>query len=381
MATAEQYGVDIDCLSGHGLSWSLASGSRNVANAIGRRLITPRGGLFYDPDYGFDTREYLGVALTRGKLAELIQGVESEALKDVRVQAVVASVTTTGNPSTSLTLELSVTLADGPTFDMIMSIQTLVPGAPVVSLTIDGVVVPQSGLVSAPDVIVTPPFTPLALGSTLKLWLRGDLGVTQSGGNVSAWADQSAQGNILAQASGGLQPTYVASAVGGKPGILGASGKYLASTVEPIAQNAARTIFLVLSPCSNTSNYPYSCRGTQGYSITFGTNLTFIETNNTSTNSTVTGSPPTSGTFYVFEVTFDGVTTDLMTCKINGAVQTVSNGVGTGVGVEAATTDLRVVNQYDATICEIIVCDTVLSAPNELLVKTYLSARYGIAVV
>lgn len=134
MATADQYGVDLNCLNGHGLAWGLASGSRNVANAIGRRLITPRGGLFYDPDYGFDTREYLGVALTRGKLAELIQGVESEGLKDVRVQAVVASVKVTGNPSVALDLSLSVTLADGPTFDMILSIAALVPGSPTVTL-------------------------------------------------------------------------------------------------------------------------------------------------------------------------------------------------------------------------------------------------------
>jgi phage baseplate assembly protein W len=134
VATAEQYGVDIDCLNGHGFVWALASGPRNVANAIGRRLITPRGGLFYDPDYGFDVREYLGVALTRGKLAELIQGVESEALKDVRVQAVVAAVTVTGNPSTALKLSLSITLADGPAFDMILSIAALVPGSPTVTL-------------------------------------------------------------------------------------------------------------------------------------------------------------------------------------------------------------------------------------------------------
>lgn len=136
MATAEQLGVDIDCLNGHGLSWGLASGARNVANAVGRRLITPRGGLFYDPDYGFDVREYLGVALMRGKLAELIQGVESEALKDIRVQAVVASVSVTGNPSTALNLSLSITLADGPVFNMILSIQDLVPGAPTVTFAL-----------------------------------------------------------------------------------------------------------------------------------------------------------------------------------------------------------------------------------------------------
>ena len=117
------------------MAWGLASGPRNVANALSRRLVTPRGGLFYDPDYGFDVRDYLGVALGRGKLAELIQGVEGECLKDVRVQSVVATVKVVGNPSTELTLTLSLTLADGPAFDLVMSVQALVPGAPVVTLS------------------------------------------------------------------------------------------------------------------------------------------------------------------------------------------------------------------------------------------------------
>lgn len=125
MATAEAYGVDIDCLFGHGMGWPVVSGPKNVANAIGRRLITPRGGLFYDPDYGFDVREYLGVALTRGKLAELIAGVEAEAMQDARVQAVVASAQATGSPSTQLDLTLSITLADRTSFEMIMSIGAL----------------------------------------------------------------------------------------------------------------------------------------------------------------------------------------------------------------------------------------------------------------
>ncbi len=133
---ADIYGTDIDTPGGgHGLAWPLASGPRNVANALSRRLVTPRGGLFYDPDYGFDVRDYLGVALTRGKLAELIQGVESECLKDVRVQGLVARVSATGDTRVKLELALDITLAGGPTFELILSIQALEPGAPVVTLS------------------------------------------------------------------------------------------------------------------------------------------------------------------------------------------------------------------------------------------------------
>lgn len=43
------------------------------------------------------------------------------------------------------------------------------------------------------------------------LWLRSDLGVTLAGSNVSAWADQSGQGNDAAQGTTADQPAYLAS--------------------------------------------------------------------------------------------------------------------------------------------------------------------------
>ncbi len=63
--------------------------------------------------------------------------------------------------------------------------------------------------------------TPLTIfGSTdLKLWLRSDLGVTLNGSTVSAWADQSGNGNNFSQGTALKQPTYTAmGGPGGKPG-------------------------------------------------------------------------------------------------------------------------------------------------------------------
>lgn len=124
----DTYGVDIDCLSGIGFVLGLASGLRNLANALGRRLITPRGGLFYDPDYGFDVRSYLNVALTRSKQGELVSGIEDECRKDARVQNVVALVTQIGSPLVDLVINLQITPAAGPTFPLIISIADLVTG-------------------------------------------------------------------------------------------------------------------------------------------------------------------------------------------------------------------------------------------------------------
>ena len=125
---ASIYGVDIDCLLGVGFVFGLASGRQNLANALGRRLITPRGGLFYDPDYGFDVRSYLNIALTRTKMGELVSGIEDECRKDPRVQNVVAQATPIGSPLVDLVINLLVTPAAGPSFPLELSIADLVAG-------------------------------------------------------------------------------------------------------------------------------------------------------------------------------------------------------------------------------------------------------------
>lgn len=56
----------------------------------------------------------------------------------------------------------------------------------------------------------SPLWTPKAI-SGLVLWLRGDMGITLNGSNVSGWADQSGAGNNFAQAVGANQPPFNAS--------------------------------------------------------------------------------------------------------------------------------------------------------------------------
>lgn len=59
-----------------------------------------------------------------------------------------------------------------------------------------------------------PPFLPTQLSGCV-LWLRSDLGITLNGSSVSAWADQSGQGNSASQGTGANQPTYISSGGGG----------------------------------------------------------------------------------------------------------------------------------------------------------------------
>jgi hypothetical protein len=52
------------------------------------------------------------------------------------------------------------------------------------------------------------------------LWLKADAGVTTSGSNVTAWADQSGNGNNVSQATAANQPTLETNFFGTNPGIL-----------------------------------------------------------------------------------------------------------------------------------------------------------------
>lgn len=53
-------------------------------------------------------------------------------------------------------------------------------------------------------------FSPTSIAGCI-LWLKADAGVTQSGGAVSQWDDQSGEDNHVAQSTAGRKPTYSAS--------------------------------------------------------------------------------------------------------------------------------------------------------------------------
>lgn len=67
------------------LSFEQKNGLANLSEAIARRLVTPRGGLFYDSSYGFDIRRYLNETWTDAIAYEFTRLVQEEILKDERI--------------------------------------------------------------------------------------------------------------------------------------------------------------------------------------------------------------------------------------------------------------------------------------------------------
>jgi hypothetical protein len=66
-------------------------------------------------------------------------------------------------------------------------------------------------------------FSPADL-SGLSLWLKADAGVTLSGSNVTAWADQSGNGK---NATAIVSPIYATNSINGKPALVFANNAYL----------------------------------------------------------------------------------------------------------------------------------------------------------
>lgn len=66
----------------------------------------------------------------------------------------------------------------------------------------------------------------------IYLWVDAELGITESGGDISDWEDQSGGGHDLTQSTGGLKPTWAASAFGSRHAVRCSPSKALALSAK-----------------------------------------------------------------------------------------------------------------------------------------------------
>lgn len=116
----EDLGTDVTLgLGGLLPIWGLSSGIANLIAAIIRRLTTPRGGLFYDPNYGYDVRAFLNADVSQTDVAQIKAGITAELRKDPRISRVTVDATFTFATKT-LQISLAFDTADGP-FDLVLA--------------------------------------------------------------------------------------------------------------------------------------------------------------------------------------------------------------------------------------------------------------------
>jgi hypothetical protein len=118
------FGKDTSCLTGL-RTGRFVTGARLVAEAAYRRITTPRGTLQGGEDeanYGIDLADLIGSATSPSAVAALPGQIQSELLKDERIASVTATVTSsTVGPSTTWTVSIEATTADGP-FSLVLAV-------------------------------------------------------------------------------------------------------------------------------------------------------------------------------------------------------------------------------------------------------------------
>lgn len=192
--------------------------------------------------------------------------------------------------------------------------------------------------------------------------LLGNAGIANND-PIGTWKNKGtsgASGDWL-QAGGAFKPLFQASGINGHPSILSATGKVMASSVSPVASEAARHIFVVtIIPATTTGNiYRSRSAGTESYDLFVQADIAKVESNNTTTNNFIPAAPPAG--FAIIEMSFDGVNTNNPTYVINGVSQVVTNGVGVGVGAEGGAAG-NGTGDYQGLIGDILVYSGVQSA-------------------
>lgn len=116
-------GTDLSCLEDLSPTMAEVSGRTCLAQAVARRLLTPRGRLIYDPNYGYDLEQFLNDDLGPGDLAKIAANIQNEALKDERVLTATAAVVVQNK---ALIVTLTIDDGDGPfTFVLPVSLVTV----------------------------------------------------------------------------------------------------------------------------------------------------------------------------------------------------------------------------------------------------------------
>lgn len=106
---ADTLGEDFSGVDDMEPSLQVVGGRDGLLEALARRLSTRSGGLWYDRTYGYDLRRFIGSTVSERVIA---RAVETECLKDERVQNVRAAATRTktgGHSAEALTIEVLVT--------------------------------------------------------------------------------------------------------------------------------------------------------------------------------------------------------------------------------------------------------------------------------
>jgi len=222
--------------------------------------------------------------------------------------------------------------------------------------------------------------------SDAAVWLKADAGVTLNGSNVSAWADQTANGNDAVNASASTQPLFSASvaALNGKPAVtIDAANKFLDTGsynqgnlpteaeffsvgTKPSASIAANSFVFGGLLASNRGDLFYTVLGND-VRIAFFSAVSISPTQ---------GLAP-DGSAGITNVNGDGSGSNMSYLDAGGEITSTAGALGQQMG-KLRVGDFNGSNGALVDTAEIIIFPRKLTATERDQVMVYLSGKYGI---
>ena len=217
-------------------------------------------------------------------------------------------------------------------------------------------------------------FTPASVAN-LKAWYRSDLGITESGGTVSAWADQSGNGHNLTEATN--KPAYSAtSGANSFPGLtFDGSNDKLTCTFSAMSQPFHFfAVFKTLATPSNAGIVGGAGSGERPIGIGSANNDGVYIYMGTDTNVRTPTNDHTA--HYVWEFLVNGSSSRAV--RAATADSTGNPGSNTLTGISLA--QVPGVGFANCIITEIILYSVEISGADLTNLRAYLGTRYSLTV-
>ena len=225
---------------------------------------------------------------------------------------------------------------------------------------------------------------PPALGD-MVLWLDGLVGMTQGGGVVTAWDDQSGNNHDATNASVvGLEPAYIADGIDGVPGIVTAETKGLNNQVDTlITDGGARTVVVICKPSSSRGGVLMAFRRTSNdHAVMLWTiaGTQYVWADFSANRNAVTPVDHTDEPIMVKHVATAGL---VLTRFTNGAaIPLNSSAITADTGFAGFAIGNRQLNGFVdgqgfvGVICEVMVWDRELTSIEDTQLDVYVGTKY-----
>jgi hypothetical protein len=243
----------------------------------------------------------------------------------------------------------------------------------------------QKGFFSAISAVAAPAFSPTDL-SGLSLWLKADAGITLSGSDVTAWADQSGNGKNM---TSDISPTFVSNAKNGKPAIAFSGNRMTGLGI--FTGSESRTFFVVYYTDNADSDSNTICGQNNLLASDAGTFFMMQARNDFLDSSPYLAgySADLSGPAYVNNVwniataDYDGTIANLYAngSLVNSgelALDTYNSGNCFTIGCFYDPIESSYLELFAGKLCEIIAYNRVLNGTERGQVNTYLNTKYAI---